>query len=1266
MPAIIATIVAVGTAGLVFIGANGRTEAITGELRMHSDALISLEKMRYAAVETQIASTNLIKYGRPEDFAVFSEASGRVQLEHDKAQQIHRLAEGDAADGHNATQQEIEDLFQECEAGHRLLTGEVQQLIDQGTIVAGVGAQGIDSEKFISDLTAGYDRMAEVDGAIEEELDSDRGQLVVDLNAAQATATRLALGAGVFAIALGFCIAYISSKKLVLPVRRMSQAAKRLADGDMGQTIEVSGNDELAGLGRTFNSMASALERRTRQLEQEKASIRSIHQSIGDGIVVFDNRGTILSVNPAAEKALGMNSIDLEGKRDIGIDVLQAELDRPPIDSQSMAKCWEVKQCTHPECPSYESSERRCWLQCGTCCHNQIQGTFRQKRDACERCDVFQFNATRQFELPIGDNFFSGAIIPVLDDQGQQEGRTLVLHDITEMTRGRQELERHSSEMEKLQSLTNAVSGSLDLEGTLAAGTREICKAGDYAAAAVYLVDGRDGDLRLASIDGFDGDPPEDMLRLNRRIIPAGAVESAEPLVIGDLRRYRRLAKSMVGRGMLSAVIIPLLSSDSSLMGALCVSGKRLDAFNSDQVRLLRLMAGQISIAASNAMLYEDRVRHSEKMSARNRIVSTLTSSMVFDDMFDAFVGEVGRLVDFDRASIVLLNRNQTAIEQIFARGGCPMDKDGCFRLPGSVVESMVHNRQAINRGDLANQRSFSWDSALIESGINSSLNLPLQVEGRLVGTMNFCSDAKDAFSEDVVEELKPIADQLALAAANYNLFQHIAQAKAEWEATFDAVGEGIVVVNNNHIIVRLNQAAAEMLGATVGELTGESCRKRLHQVISSSSTCALVDPAPGKPSVRSEVELPNGRTLEVMIDAVFDENSNFTGGVHFLRDITESKQMRGRLVTSEKMVAVGQLVSGVAHEINNPLTGITGYAQLLMMREDLDEKTRKDAEAIAGEADRATRIVRQLLSFAREHQVERAPVNINDVVRDCLGLKGYDLKVNNVEVRTELESSLPDIPADRYQLQQVFINLITNAEQAIHENGKTGVLEIITATDGDNVRAVFTDSGPGVAPEIKSRLFDPFFTTKEVGKGTGLGLSVCFGIVQEHRGAIWAEEAPAGTGARFVVELPVRIDATISETHESESAAVKPGKILLVDDEESVRSVLRETLSRAGHEVDVASNGEAALEQIRKNDYDCIVSDVKMPVMNGAELHQAAKKLKPETAGRFIFISGDTVNEETRDYLAGLDRPSLNKPFSLQELQTLLLQVLEEQRPAA
>jgi two-component system NtrC family sensor kinase len=196
--------------------------------------------------------------------------------------------------------------------------------------------------------------------------------------------------------------------------------------------------------------------------------------------------------------------------------------------------------------------------------------------------------------------------------------------------------------------------------------------------------------------------------------------------------------------------------------------------------------------------------------------------------------------------------------------------------------------------------------------------------------------------------------------------------------------------------------------------------------------------------------------------------------------------------------------------------------------------------------------------------------------------------------------------------------------------------------------------------------LFDPFFTTKDVGKGTGLGLSVCYGIVEEHGGSIWVEEAASGHGAQFIVELPISAGSMKSGPQKDKRNKAVTGRVLLIDDERSVREVLTETLRRVGHEVDAAADGEEALKLIGDNDYDCVVSDVKMPVMTGAELHQAVKRTDPEMASRFIFISGDTINEETRNYLEGTSNPSLNKPFTLGELENELQKMFGSKKKAA
>jgi len=353
-----------------------------------------------------------------------------------------------------------------------------------------------------------------------------------------------------------------------------------------------------------------------------------------------------------------------------------------------------------------------------------------------------------------------------------------------------------------------------------------------------------------------------------------------------------------------------------------------------------------------------------------------------------------------------------------------------------------------------------------------------------------------------------------------------------------------------------------------------------------------------------------------------------------------------------------------VAHEINNPLTGVTGYSQLLLAR-DLDERTRQDVEQINHEAERAGKIVRHLLSFARKHEPERRLADINQVVREALELKAYDLRVNNIVTDTKLANNLPVTAVDPHQLQQVFLNLIANAEQAIlDETAGGGRLLISTETQGEMIRVVFTDSGPGIPEEISDRVFDPFFTTKDVGKGTGLGLSVCYGILEEHGGKIWVDKSYSD-GARMVVDLPVSSAVLNDITAESEQPRTtqgRVGKILLVDDEAAIRDVVRKLLQRTGHSVDTARDGQVALRMLRQRHYDCVVTDVKMPGVDGTALHQAIRESDPRLASTFIFISGDTVSPETREYLSEAERPYLAKPFKLEDLESLLQQVLAGQ----
>lgn len=267
-------------------------------------------------------------------------------------------------------------------------------------------------------------------------------------------------------------------------------------------------------------------------------------------------------------------------------------------------------------------------------------------------------------------------------------------------------------------------------------------------------------------------------------------------------------------------------------------------------------------------------------------------------------------------------------------------------------------------------------------------------------------------------------------------------------------------------------------------------------------------------------VVLRDGETHWAMetVVSIYYEGERATLG-NFM-DITERKKMQEQLIATERMASIGELASGIAHELNNPLTGVISFSNLLLEK-DLPDGVKEDLKIINGEAQRTARVVRNLLTFARKQAPAKEPVKLNKVIESVMELRAYEMRVNNIQVTTQFASDLPEVTADAFQLQQVFINIIINAEYFMTEARRKGTLTITTEQIENAVRASFKDDGPGIAEEHLGYLFDPFFTTKGVGKGTGLGLSICRGIVTEHGGKIYAESEP-GRGAIFIVELPV------------------------------------------------------------------------------------------------------------------------------------------------
>jgi PAS domain S-box-containing protein len=567
------------------------------------------------------------------------------------------------------------------------------------------------------------------------------------------------------------------------------------------------------------------------------------------------------------------------------------------------------------------------------------------------------------------------------------------------------------------------------------------------------------------------------------------------------------------------------------------------------------------------------------------------------------------------------------------------------------------------------------------------TLWLPLRHAGKSVG-LAFVAWQREFAPVDVLP-LRTLADAFALAATAtleipatqpqrlpqllpVNDFKARAvEAEALLAGVADSTEAGIVLFDPQGNVRLANERFAQFFGLSGPEITDT----QTWCALASSVSAFFRDPdkllqrwsdVASRPREISwdELELlrPSRRTIERFARPILDSGGELLGRVEIYRDVTNQRLVQSKLLQTEKMAGLGQLVSGIAHELNNPLTSILGYSQLLLGRR-LTAPQEADGRLIHQEAERAARIVKNLLLFAREARPERRPVSLNEIVERTLSLRNYELRVENMELTQDLARDLPLIIADSAQLQQVFLNLLVNAEQAIRQGSGEGSIRVRTRkTAQGRVSFEILDSGPGIPQEIIPRIFDPFFSTKPSGAGTGLGLSITCGIVKEHGGQI-SVQSQLGHGAKFIVELPAAMQKTphLSVPPENRNGATQTARrrlgerVLIVEDEPTVAHLIADVLSEEGHKVEIVLDGRDGLDRAAGGNYALVICDLRMPHLDGRAIYRELVANGNPMQHRLMFVTGDTLAPRTLEFLEKSGLPFLAKPFLVEELKAVV-----------
>ncbi|MCH9018253.1 MAG: response regulator [Chloroflexi bacterium] len=564
----------------------------------------------------------------------------------------------------------------------------------------------------------------------------------------------------------------------------------------------------------------------------------------------------------------------------------------------------------------------------------------------------------------------------------------------------------------------------------------------------------------------------------------------------------------------------------------------------------------------------------------------------------------------------------------------------------------------------------------MFDLGYRTMMAVPLVFEGNIIGTLILLSLRERQYSDYDMAMADRIGNMLSGALATFKLATERDRAQlalSESDTRFRQIADSIsgvfwLVELDPRRLIYASPNAEEVWGLPLADIYADfgkifrnihpEDREMIQRDSNGSDKTGYLD-------IEYRIIMQDGsvRWIRSRGFPVKETNGEVFRMSGFAEDVTDRKMEMARITEAGRLLSVGELASGVAHEINNPLAAIDLYAESLM-GQGLPAPVIKDLKVISDQGKRAATIVRNLLQFARKSSPEVAEVDARKFIERCLALKTHDFRVNNISASTNVLLDHPEIAIDEQLMTQVLVNVLSNAEHACVAAHGRGHISISVRETGGSTRISISDDGPGIPAADLSKVFDPFFTTKESGHGTGLGLSVSYGIIAQLGGSLWAE-SDGGSGSTFHIEVPSTTDEQLAESPNDSGAAGLPEKVpgpslrlLVVDDEPDLRNIIVRLLERRNHKVDAAGDGDEAWDKLQDQSYDCIMLDLRMAGTGGQELFQRLNAANPAMAGKIIFLTGDMANTSTRSFLDPLANLVLQKPVSIGDLEQAISSV--------